>query len=117
MADEPIPLAYTEWRLVELVGKSLEPSGDGREPSLVFDLEESRVSGSAGVNRLMGTFVLAEGELRFGPLATTLMAGPEDAMEREHAFLDALARVDGYALDGRSLDLLAGEEIVVRLAC
>jgi heat shock protein HslJ len=58
----------------------------------------------------MGTFALAADELRFGPLATTLMAGPEDEMQREREFLDALARVTGYVLDGRSLTL-AGRRI------
>ncbi len=35
----------------------------------------------------MGTFALSESELRFGPLATTMMAGPEPAMRRERTFL------------------------------
>jgi heat shock protein HslJ len=65
----------------------------------------------------MGTFALAEDELRFGPLATTLMAGPEDAMQRESLFLEALQRVTSYRLEGRSLALLAGDEVVVGLAC
>jgi autonomous glycyl radical cofactor GrcA len=45
------------------------------------------------------------------------MAGPEDATRREHEFLDALARVTGYALDGRSLTLAANGDVVARLAC
>jgi heat shock protein HslJ len=65
----------------------------------------------------MGTFALAEGELSFGPLATTLMAGPEEAMQLEQAFLDALARVTSYSLDGSTLSLLADDQLVARLAC
>jgi heat shock protein HslJ len=65
----------------------------------------------------MGTFALAQDELRFGPLATTLMAGPDDAMQRERAFLDMLARVSSYRLEDASLELRAGEEVVARLAC
>jgi hypothetical protein len=45
------------------------------------------------------------------------MAGPEAAMERERAFLDALALVTTYELDGRSLAFLAGDEVVARLSC
>ncbi len=116
MADETVTLAYTEWTLVELEGEPVEvgPVEQG-PPSLVLDLEESRVSGSGGVNRLMGTFVLSEDELRFGPLATTMMAGPEEAMRREREFLAALERVTSYELDGRKLTLLADDESVVRL--
>jgi heat shock protein HslJ len=65
----------------------------------------------------MGTFSLAEDELRFGPLATTMMAGPEEAMRTERELLDALARVTSFRLDGRELTLLAGDEPVARLTC
>ena len=68
------------------------------------------------MNRLTGTFALNEGELRFGPLATTRMAGPEEAMEREQAFLAALERVTSYELDGRTLTLLAGDDPIARLS-
>lgn len=113
----PIPLGGTEWRLVELGGEAVEPAEGGRRPHLVLDLEESRIAGSGGVNRLMGTFTLAAEEIRFGPLATTLMAGPEEAMARERAFLDALADVTGYRLYEGSLTLLTGDESVARFEC
>jgi copper homeostasis protein (lipoprotein) len=112
--EEAVSLGETTWTAVEVVGAPV--AGDGA-PTLVFDLEESRIAGSGGLNRVMGSFSLSEDELRFGPLATTLMAGPEDTMQREREFLDALARVTAYELDGRSLTLLADDKIVARLAC
>jgi heat shock protein HslJ len=117
MATGAVPLAYTEWTLVELEGAPVEVGTDEHPPSLALDLEESRVTGSGGVNRLTGTFALSEDELRFGPLATTRMAGPEEAMQREQAFLAALACVTSYELDGRTLTLLADDEAIVRLSC
>ena len=117
MAEESVPLAYTQWALVELEGEPVEVGADETRPSLVLDLEESSVAGSGGVNRLMGAFALAEDELRFGPLATTRMAGPEDAMRREHAFLSVLECVTSYGLDERTLTLLADDEAVARLSC
>lgn len=117
MTDGDVPLSHTEWRLVELGDMPVELEEDSAAPHLVLDLEESRVAGSGEVNRIMGTFVLAEDELRFGPLATTLMAGPEEAMTRERAFLDALEAVTSYELDGRSLVLLADGDPVARFAC
>ena len=114
MEDGPISLGDTTWTLVELEGATIE---DEHAPNLVFDLEESRVAGTGGVNRVLGTFALAQGELRFGPLATTLMAGPEEMMQRERAYLDALARVTSYLLEGSSLELLADDEVVARFAC
>jgi heat shock protein HslJ len=113
---ETVTLAYTEWALVELDGLPVEVGPDEIVPSLVFDLEESRVSGSGGVNRLTGAFALDEDELRFGPLATTRMAGPGEAMQREQAVVAALERVTSYELDGRSLTLLAGDAPIARLS-
>ena len=112
--DETVSLGDTTWTAVEL---NDAPLADDNAPTLVFDLEESRVAGSGGLNRRKGRRSLTEDALRFGPLATTLMAGPEDAMERERVFLDALARVTAYELDGRSLILYADGDVVVRLTC
>jgi heat shock protein HslJ len=117
VADETVTLAYTEWTLVELDGEPVEIGSDEIQPTIVLDLEESRVSGSGGVNRLTGTFALSESELRFGPLATTRMAGPESAMQREQSFLNTLERVTSYELDGRALTLRADDEAVVRFSC
>ncbi len=117
MSDADVPLSYTEWTLVELGSAPVEADEGGRQPSIALDLEESRIAASGGVNRITGAFALAEDELRFGPLATTLMAGPDEAMARERAFLDALARVTGYRLEGGSLTLLAGDEVVARFEC
>ncbi|HJR96117.1 MAG TPA: META domain-containing protein [Gaiellaceae bacterium] len=116
MDDETVTLAYTEWMLVELDGAPVDIGPDEAQPTIVLDLEESRVSGSGGVNRLTGTFALSESELRFGPLATTRMAGPEAAMQREQSFLAALERVTSYELDGTALTLLAGDDAVARLS-
>ena len=117
MARGAVTLAYTEWTLVELEGKPVEIAADELAPSLVLDLEEARVTGSGGVNRLSGHFALSGDELRFGPLAMTRIAGPEKAMQREAAFLAALERVTSYALDGRTLTLLVDGEAVARLSC
>ena len=117
MADGQVQLAYTEWALVELGGAVVEVRPDQRPPQLVLDLEEAHVSGSGGVNRFTGTFALSESELRFGPLATTMMACPEPAMLLERAFLDALGRVTSYSLDERTLTFLAGDQAVARLSC
>jgi heat shock protein HslJ len=111
---ETVALGGTEWTVVELDGARLDREG---APSLVFDLEESRVTGFGGVNRVMGTFSLAQDELRFGQLATTRMAGPAEATRQEQELLEALQRVTSYDLDGRSLALLADDHVVARLAC
>jgi heat shock protein HslJ len=110
-------LGGVEWTLVELDGAPLDLAEDERAPFLLLDLEEAHVTGSGGCNRLVGSFALAEDELRFGALATTRMACSEAVMERELDFLAVLARVTAYGLEERTLALLAGDEVIARLTC
>jgi putative lipoprotein len=107
-------LGDVRWRLAEL-GESAVEIGQGESvPFLDFDVEELRVSGSGGCNRLTGSFETTGGELRFGPIATTLRACLEPVMHRETAFLAALARTTGFRLDKEGLALLDGSEVVAR---
>ena len=78
--------AGTSWRVVE-VGE-LEITGGA---SIVFG-EDGRVSGTSGVNRLVGTYSVDGPLLTFGALAGTRMAGPPELMAEEQAVLAALAQ-------------------------
>jgi heat shock protein HslJ len=108
------PLGGT-WQLVELEGEPVPPAGAVRAPHLVFDAEESLVSGSGGCNRLAGSFELSGEDLRFGPMAVTKMACADDVMRREDVFLRALGSVTRHELDGATLALFADERVVARL--
>jgi putative lipoprotein len=108
-------LGDARWTLAELGGSAVE-SGPGESiPFLDFDLEELRVSGSGGCNRVTGSFETAGAAMRFGPLATTLMACPEPVMQREAVFLAALAKTTGIVLEGGRLTLLGDEGVLARL--
>ena len=100
-----LPLTGTEWRLVSIQGDVVDV--EGRSPSLTFD-DEGRVAGTTGVNRVMGSYEIAGAagdELRLGGLATTRMAGPEEAMALEQVFLAALGTGGDFAIDGDVLTL------------
>ena len=79
-------LVGPEWTVLEIGGTATA----GPRPSLQF-LDDGRLVGTTGVNRIMGQYESAwvEGTLRvsFGPAATTLMAGPPEAMEQEQRIL------------------------------
>ena len=51
---------------------------------------DGTVAGNAGVNTHSGPFKATDNTVGIGPLATTRMAGPEDLMNQEAAFLEAL---------------------------
>lgn len=80
-----------------------------RAGDAVLTLEHGRVSGTGGVNRVMGEYRLEGTTLVFGPLATTMMAGPPERMEQERQLLALLARVGRWALDEGELVLLEPE--------
>lgn len=74
------------------------------------------VSGFAGVNHYRGQATLnaAQRQLVIGPVATTRMAGPEERMRFEGAYLQQLEKVGSYEWkDGDTLVLrtLSGETL------
>ncbi len=79
----------------------------------ILTIAAGKVTGSAGCNRLMGSAAVAGDSIAFNGVATTRMACPGPAMEQERAFLEALAAVRTFRLDGGFLSLrdAAGTEV------
>jgi heat shock protein HslJ len=65
--------------------------------------ENSQASGSTGLNRFGGKVTLDGDKIKFGPMATTRMAGPPAVMDQESKFTKAIARVRGYKIDENGL--------------
>lgn len=88
------------WVVVEyrLGDELITPIVDGPDPTLKID--GSGVSGSMGLNRLVGRF--EDGNIS-GPLATTRMAGPPDLMKQEDALLAHLHEADEVIVDGEGM--------------
>jgi len=102
------------WRLADLGG--LAPATAGGGPVVLTFDGDGQVYGMAGVNRVRGTFEVDEdGTLRLGPMASTMMAGPDDAMATERAVLELLAEPLRIASDGGALVLTALDGVVARL--
>lgn len=83
-------LTGREFDIVEVHGV---PVLESSSPDILFG-SDGRVSGRATVNRLMGQYTLEDtlegSTVRFGALATTMMAGPPEHMQQEQRVLDAL---------------------------
>ena len=77
----------------------------GSDASLEFD-GQGVVSGSTGVNRLDGPARADGDRLHIGPLRTTRMAGPPEAMDDEAAFVAALEDVAAFGIEAGALTLL-----------
>ena len=107
--EEPVlpadaPEITGEWVLVTLGG---EPIVGGLKPPTLTVMPDGRIAGFAGVNRYMGHVGNEEGKL-FGPMPTTMMAGPPEAMALERRFTAAMTEAAGYELAGDTLTI-AGE--------
>lgn len=120
-APPPVPdasLTDTYWKLTEVRGQPVQVSEGAREPHLVLHGQDSRLAGSGGVNRLMGGYTVAGNSLTFSQVASTMMAGPPEAMQQEQAIVNALAAVRGFGITGNDLTLLdeAGAPVLKAVA-
>lgn len=100
--DEPLQDRY--WRAVEINGQAVRPGSERAEPHLVLS-KDLQVHGSDGCNRFNGSYESGAG-LRFGRMASTMMAcvPPVDLLARE--FSGALAATANYRIQGRQMELI-----------
>lgn len=95
-------LTNVTWKLVGWSATSPLPA----TVSIDAVFTDDGVSGTSGVNRYRGGVTIgSEGTLEVGPLISTLMAGPDDAMAAEHTFLTLLAKATGYTVSDGTLVL------------
>jgi uncharacterized lipoprotein YbaY/heat shock protein HslJ len=94
-----------EWVLESIGGADVTVM---RPASLRFG-DDGRVTGSTGVNRMFGGYVISDGRLSITTPGTTLMAGPPEAMATETAFLRAITVGGDLAVDGDRLTIGDGE--------
>lgn len=104
------------WVLDTLAGELASAGAGGKPVDLRFDGAEQRAAGFSGCNRYTGGYVregVAEqgSPLSFGPLAGTRMACAEGG-ELEQNYLRLLGVVNAFTLEGDTLTLLAGPEVV-----
>jgi len=104
------------WMLATLGGEAA-PAGTGGKPLYIeFVAQDMRVGGFSGCNRYSGSYAvdgLAEygSPLVFSEMASTMMACA-DGGELERSYLQILGLVTGYRIEGHSLSLLAGPEVL-----
>ena len=102
-------LTGKKWVLQSIDGQAIRLTGNQPTPFIQFmpQGEANIASGNAGCNSFTGGYEIGSGELRFGNLASTMMACPE--METEALFHQALARVNRFAISGNRLMLYAAD--------
>lgn len=76
-------------------------------PTIEFTADGT-VHGFAGVNRFNGTYAATDGEIEFGPMMSTMMAGPDDAMTVEQCLLLALVDTQSATIGDGVLTIGSG---------
>jgi heat shock protein HslJ len=110
------PLEGVEWALHELGGQPAVAGDPARQPSVRFDADSGRVTGSGGCNRIAGPYTRDGASLRIGPLVATRMACAVERLNRqETAFLAALDATRAYHIAGDTLTLTGTDTTTVRL--
>lgn len=91
------------WQIADLNGGGPVARGELRFEG--GDQGTSRVSGSAGCNRITGSWKQDGATLKLGPFASTMMACPPPAMAVERRVLALLAAVNSvtYTADGAAI--------------
>jgi heat shock protein HslJ len=109
-------LSSGDWKLAELEG-SFIPQNSKAMLSFIPG-ENNTVAGSAGCNRLTGTFELPSNNIiKFSPLATTRMACfDQQASETETKFLAALTKVNGWNISDGKLSLTDGTNVLAKFS-
>jgi heat shock protein HslJ len=107
-------LAGTSWLVKDIADIGVTSNA---QSTLSFDKSEC-ASGSTACNNFNGTVAIANGEIKFGPFATTRKACEPAVMDQEHRFLAAMDSVRGYLIDTDGLLQLKGAngESLMRLS-
>lgn len=95
-------LTGTTWRLTRLGDQPVKPApGQKSAPSLTFEADAPRFSGSGGCNRLIGTYVIDRDRLSLNAAGT--MMACHTGMETETAFTAALKNTVRYRIVGHTM--------------
>lgn len=103
-----------EWQLVSIKNKKVYYEEDQPHATLIFNPESGQINGISGCNHYFAAYRdLGNGKIEIGALGSTKMACPEAFMRLENNYYNTLAKVDGYRLGEYTLELLAGETVVL----
>jgi len=100
--DEPLQERY--WRALEIDGKPIALPPGANEPHVVLG-QQQRAHGSDGCNRFNGSYQADKG-LRFGQLASTMMACPPPIDSQARSFTQALSATADYRIRSKQMELL-----------
>ncbi|MGB6127401.1 MAG: META domain-containing protein, partial [Psychrilyobacter sp.] len=104
----------TNWKLSQyIVDGKLKDVTETSKADLKFELE--KFYGNASINRYFGNYILNNNKITMGKIGSTMMMGPEDAMNQEYRFIGLLEDITSYEIVGEKLNLLSNGEVILVL--
>jgi len=82
---------------------------EGYEVSFTITFDENNLSGRAH-NNYNANYEIEGNNIKISPVATTLMAGPEELMKRENLYLKDLTGAKTISLDENKLTITTEED-------
>ncbi|MCI0632882.1 MAG: META domain-containing protein [Actinobacteria bacterium] len=106
-AQDPADLEGDPWVLTQFINAA----GDTEivDVGVNAEFDGSTMSGVSGCNRYNASYEANGNEISFGPIAGTKMACPEPEMSVETRYLELLATVATFEVDGRSMSMSDGD--------
>jgi heat shock protein HslJ len=114
-ADPGKALEGGPWLLLELNSAAVQLPAGERQPYLLFQRQEGRVTGYSGCNEFFGSYDLKGDALTFGTLGMTRRFCAGTAGDVEQAFLSVLSKVCGWRVERQMLLLMNGDQVLARL--
>lgn len=104
-----VELNGTSWTLTRLGDAASVP-----DTTVTLNFNDGAVGGNAGCNTYGGAYTLDEARISMGELFSTMMyCYPEEIMDQEVAYLEALRAATTFRVDGETLTLLDAEGDVI----
>jgi heat shock protein HslJ len=104
-ADDSKALEGKSWIATEIAGVASVLKSKGSAATAKFSA--GKMTGSGTVNSYVASYTTGPGDvIQIGMPASTMMAGPEDAMAQEQAYFAAIQKAATYTVKGDSLTLL-----------
>lgn len=106
-------LALYRWNLIEINGSEVQ----NKEVFIQFNSENKDFNGNAGCNQMFGKFEVINNQIKFSDVGTTKkFCMTEDVMKLENDFIKALGETTRYERQERTLDLFAGNNVVLKFS-
>lgn len=100
------------WILKEIDGKDADPKEfPSGFPTLQFYTSKDKVNGYSGCNRFHGKLIVKGNKVRMEDIIATKMACP--GVDSEEDFLETLADVREYKIEGAILELKLDDEVLL----